>query len=155
VDLLPGSSAVISNCLFVGNIANLGVNYISDNPAQPEFTNSAPLTVFPTSRAVVLNCTFIGNRNGVEDLSGVSEYRDCLFWQNTLGGGFYGGRRYELCLTQGGRVIGCAFGGSVVDPRGSVSRAENRLDCPDPQFDARFNAQLPACNGIGFHVAAN
>lgn len=155
VDLLPGSSAVISNCLFVGNIANLGVNYISDNPAQPEFTNSAPLTVFPTSRAVVLNCTFVGNRNGVEDLSGDSEFRDCLFWQNTLGGGFYGGERYELCLTDGARVIGCAFGGPVVDPRGSVSRAENRFDCPDPKFDARFNAQLPVRNGVGFHIATN
>jgi hypothetical protein len=155
VDLLPGSSAVISNCLFASNIANLGVNYISDNPAQPEFTNSAPLTVFPTSRAVVLNCTFIGNRNGVEDLSGDGEYRDCIFWQNTLGGAFYGGQRYELCLTDGARVIGCAFGGPVLDVRGSVSHTENRFDSPDPKFDARFNPRLPACNGIGFHIATN
>jgi hypothetical protein len=66
VDLLPGSSAIISNCLFVGNIANLGINYISENRAAPEFTNSAPLTVFPGSRVTVLNSTFTGNRNGVE-----------------------------------------------------------------------------------------
>ena len=26
VDLLPGSSAVISNCLFTGNLANTGSN---------------------------------------------------------------------------------------------------------------------------------
>ena len=155
VDLLPGTSAVVTNCLFVGNISNLGVNYISDNPAQPEFTNSAPLTVFPGSRAVVQRCTFVGNRNGVEDLSGNSEYRDCIFWHNTLGGAFYGGERYELCIPEGAQVIGCVFGGQVVDPRGSVSKSKNRFDCPDPTFDTRFNSQLPACNGVGFHIATN
>ena len=75
VDLLPGSSAVISNCLFAANMANLGSNYISSHPDQPEFTNSAPLTVFPGSRAVVQRCTFQGNRNGVDDLGRQSRYR--------------------------------------------------------------------------------
>src|SRR4030095_5444359 len=82
VDLLPGSSAIISNCLFVGNIANLGVNYISDNKAH-EFTKSDTLTFFPGSRAVVLNSTFTGNRNGVEDLGQQSVYQNCLFWKNS------------------------------------------------------------------------
>src|SRR5262249_39984991 len=121
VDLLPGSSAVISNCLFAGNLSNVGVNYISQNREQPEFTNSAALTVFPSSRAVVQQCTFTGNRNGVDDLGGQSVYERCIFWRNNLDGAYYGGARYELDLENGGRVSGCFFGGRLVDLRGVVS----------------------------------
>jgi parallel beta helix pectate lyase-like protein len=138
VDLLPGSSAVISNCLFIGNVANLGVNYISANKAQPEFTNSAPLTVFPTSRAVVQHCTFTGNRNGVDDLGHQSVYRNCIFWRNDLGGAFYGGQSYDLDIENEAQVSGCVFGGSVIDPRGVVSKKTNAFNAPDPKFDAHF-----------------
>ena len=149
VDLLPGSSAVISNCLFVANIANLGVNYISENKAQPEFTNSAPLTVFPTSRAVVQNCTFIGNRNGVEDLGKHSVYQKCVFWRNDLGGAFYSGERYELDLEDEAEVSGCVFGGSVIDRRGVVSKLTNLFNAPDPKFDPQFKAMAPEFRNAG------
>jgi hypothetical protein len=143
VDLLPGSSAVISNCLFIANVANLGVNYISENKTQPEFTNSAPLTVFPTSRAVVQNCTFTGNRNGVEDLGRQSVYQKCIFWRNDRGGAFYGGERYDLHVEDEAEVSGCCFGGPVIDRRGVVSKLNNLFNAPDPKFDAHYKATGP------------
>jgi hypothetical protein len=141
---------VISNCLFVGNIANLGSNYISANPAQPEFTNSAPLTVFPTSRAVVQRCTFTNNRNGVEDLGRNSLYQNCIFWQNALNGAFYGGKRYDLNIQDRARVNGCIFGGPVLASEGIISKSDNRFDGPDPKFDAQFRPASALYKEAGF-----
>ena len=143
VDLLPGSSAVISNCLFIGNVANLGINYLSANQAQPEFTNSAPLTVFPTSSVLVQHCTFTGNRNGVDDLGHRSVYANCLFWRNGLGGAYYAGERYDLDLEDAAQVTGCVFGGQVIDRRKVISKATNAFDAPDPRFDAQFRPTAP------------
>jgi len=151
VDLLPGSSAIISNCLFVGNIANLGVNYISENKAAPEFTNSAAVTVFPGSRVSVLNSTFTGNRNGVEDLGVQSIYQNCLFWKNSLGGAFYEGQRYELAVGAQAQVVGCIFGGPVLDPNQAISRTKNKLSAVvDPAFDAHFQAKAAEYENVGF-----
>jgi len=152
VDLLPGSSAIISNCLFVGNIANLGVNYISENKPAPEFTNSAPLTVFPGSRVTVLNSTFTGNRNGVEDLGQQSLYQNCLFWKNSIGGAFYEGQRYDLDVGGNARVVGCFFGGPVLDPNHVISQSKNKVFAlADPAFDAEFRAKAAEYENVGFH----
>jgi len=151
VDLLPGSSAMMSNCLFVGNIANLGVNYISENKTAPEFTNSAPLTVFPGSRVTVLNSTFTGNRNGAEDLGQQSLYQNCLFWKNSIGEAFYEGQRYELDVRGQARVVGCVFGGPVLDPNRVISRTNNKISAvADPVFDARFQARAAEYENVGF-----
>jgi hypothetical protein len=149
-DLLPGSSAVISNCLFVGNIANLGANYISANTAQPEFTNSAPLTVFPGSRAIVQRCTFTNNRNGVEDLGGNSRYENCIFWANALDGAFYAGKRYELNIQDRAQVSGCIFGGPVLASEGIISNSDNQLNGPDPKFDTQFRPASSLYKEVGF-----
>ena len=149
VDLLPGSFAVISNCLFIGNMANLGVNYIAENQAQPEFTNSAPLTVFPTARAIVQYCTFTGNRNGVEDLGRQSAYQNCVFWDNNLGGAYYGGKRYDLDLAQQAQVSGCFFGGQVLDPGKVISKESNVFHAPDPKFDSQFKPTSPEYQSAG------
>ena len=150
VDLLPGSAAVISNCLFVANLGNLGVNYISENKTAPEFTNSAALTVFPGARAEVWNCTFTGNRNGVDDYGAQSLYRDCIFWRNTLGGAYYAGARYELEVQDQARVAGCFFGGPVLDPGGVISKTNNVFAASDPIFDAQFQPQSAAYRAAGF-----
>jgi hypothetical protein len=150
VDLLPGSFAIISNCLFVANVANMGANYISDNKVNPEFTNSAPLTVFPQSRAVVRNCTFVGNRNAVDDLGEQSIYQDCIFWRNTLGNAFYGGVRYELDIENRAHVTGCYFGGAVLDPNRGISKSENVFDAPDPAFDEHFRPRSGLYRTVGF-----
>ncbi len=150
VDLLPGSSAVITNCLFVANVANLGVNYISPHPEQPEFTNSAPLTVFPGSRAVVQRCTFQGNRNGADDLGRQSVYQDCIFWRNDLGGAFYPGERYALDIEDEAQVQGCSFGDRVLDPHQKISRMNNVLRSPDPKFDSQFRPTASEYRQAGF-----
>jgi hypothetical protein len=151
VDLLPGSSAIISNCLFVGNIANLGVNNISKNNPATEFTNSAPLTVFPNSRATVLNSTFTGNRNGAEDLGQQSIYQNCLFWKNSLSGAFYEGNRYELDLAGNAQVVGCFFGGPVLDPNHVISQSKNTMFIGvDPRFDAHFQPKAAEYEKVGF-----
>ncbi len=151
IDLLPGSSAMIRNCLFVGNIANLGINYISDNKAAPEFTNSAPLTVFPGSRVTVLNSTFTGNRNGAEDLGRQSVYQNCLFWKNSLSGAFYEGTRYELNVHGNAQVVGCFFGGPVLDPSHVISLTKNKAYAVvDPMFDAHFQPKAPEYENVGF-----
>jgi len=151
IDLLPGSSAIISNCLFVGNISNLGVNYISDNKAAPEFTNSAPLTVFPGSRVTVLNSTFTGNRNGAEDLGQQSVYKNCLFWKNSVRGAFYEGQRYELNVGGDAQVVGCFFGGTVLDPNHVISQKSNKLlAVVEPMFDAHFQAKAAEYENVGF-----
>ena len=153
VDLLPGSSAIISNCLFVGNIANLGVNYVSENKAAPEFTNSAPLTVFPGSRVTVLNSTFTGNRNGVEDLGQHSIYQNCLFWKNSLAGAFYEGQPYELNVGGNAQIAGCFFGGPVLDPNHVISRSKNKVFAVvDPVFDAHFQAKAAEYENVGYHA---
>ena len=152
VDLLPGSSAVISNCLFVGNLANQGSNYISANAAQPEFTNSAPLTVFPGSRAVVQQSTFANNRNGVEDLGRQSVYQNCIFWNNALGTAFYQGKRYGLNIAQRADVTGCIFGDPVLVPEGVISKSDNHFNGPDPKFDSWFNPADSAYKNAGFRL---
>lgn len=150
VDLLPGSAAVISNCLFVANVANLGSNYISENRAAPEFTNAAPLTVFPGSRAIVRRCTFTGNRNAVDDHSDQSVYEGCIFWRNTVGSAHYGGTRYELEIADQARVTGCFFGGSLLDRNKVVSPSENVLAAVDPDFDERFHPRAPQYRSAGY-----
>src|SRR5204863_4466206 len=65
LDLIWDSSALVQNCLFVGNVSNLGEDYISLRDKGVPFTNNGALTVFPGSRVIVENCTFTGNRNGV------------------------------------------------------------------------------------------
>ena len=150
LDLLPGSHAVVSNCLFTGNAANTGRNYIAPNPAKPEFTNSAPLTVFPDSRAVVRRCTFAGNRNAVDDYGRGSLYENSIFWNNTLGGGHYTRERYDLDLAGAARVTGCWFDGAVKDPHGWMSPERNHLNARDPRFDAAFRPRGPAYRDSGY-----
>jgi hypothetical protein len=155
VDLLPGSSAVITNCLFVGNVANLGVNFISSNKDNPEFTNSAPLTVFPTSRAVVQRCTFTRNRNGIDDLGRSSVYENCLFWQNDLAGGaFYPGERYEFDIEGEARVNGCVFGGRVMARNSTISSA-NIFNAADPKLDPQFKPGRSELKETGFCPGTN
>lgn len=155
VDLLPGSSAVLTNCLFISNIANLGENFISPNKEHPEFTNSAPVTVFPTSRGVLQRCTFTRNRNGVDDLGQNSVYERCVFWANGLGGAYYPGTRYELDIEGRAQATGCFFGGRVLDPNGAISTTHNVLNCADPQFDRGFKPTKPEFQRAGFEPGTN
>ncbi len=150
IDLLEGSAAKIINCLFVGNVANTGVDIVSKHSGEPPFTNSGALTTFQNSWAIVQNCTFASNRNGIDDLGGHSSYLQCLFHQNNLDGGLAPAARYDLMLLHGGRVQNCSFSGAVVDPSGAISKSENSFTPPDPKFDTAFVPGHSAYEGIGY-----
>ena len=151
-DLLHNSRATIENCLFVGNVANLGVDYVgmlSGGEYHPEHGSGA-LTVFEGSRAAVSRTTFTGNWNGVDDNGKGSSYVDSIFWKNTLAGGIAPGGRFELDVTDASGVRGSFIQGEIPDLRGTIDRSANRFDPPDPRFDARFVPQAPEYARVGY-----
>ena len=100
VDVLPGSAAVLDNCLFVGNVANLGPDYVGRRGGVEynKAHGSGALTVFPGARVEVRDCTFTDNWNGVDDKGRGSMYSNTIFWMNVRGGGIAPGSRYEVDL---------------------------------------------------------
>jgi hypothetical protein len=157
VDVLHGSHARIENCLFVGNVGNMGVDYVgllTGGEYRPEHGSGA-LTVFEGSRAIVTRCTFTGNWNGVDDNGTGSTYVDSIFWQNTRGGGISPGPRFELDVTDGASVRGSFIHGEVDDLRGTIDGAANTLRAPDPRFDARFVPQAPQYARAGYRPPAS
>ena len=152
LDLLHGSRATIENCLFAGNVANLGVDIVGMlGGAEYRAENgSGAMTLFETSRVAVSRCTFTGNWNGVDDNGSGSTYVDSIFWKNTLRGGISPGSRYELDITDGAGVRGCFIHGDVNDLRGTISKDANTFDPPDPQFDAQFAPRASAYARVGY-----
>jgi hypothetical protein len=152
LDLLHGSRAIVENCLFVGNVANLGVDYVgmlSGGEYHAEHGSGA-LTVFEGSRATVSRCTFTGNWNGVDDNGSGSTYVDSIFWKNNLAGGISPGARYELDITDGSGVKGSFIHGDVNDLRGTINKEANTFDPPDPRFDAQFIPRAPEYAKVGY-----
>jgi hypothetical protein len=152
VDLLHGSRAVLEHCLFVGNVANLGVDYVgllTGGEYHPEHGSGA-MTVFEGSTATVSRCTFTGNWNGVDDNGTGSTYADSIFWRNTLAGGISAPPRYELDITDGSGVRGTFIHGEVNDLRGTIDKSANTFDPPDPRFDAQFVPQAPQYARVGY-----
>ena len=152
IDLLEGSAAQIINCLFVGNVANTGIDTVSRRSGETPFTNSGVVTIFQNSRAIVQNCTFAKNRNGIDDLGGNSSYLNCIFCDNTLDGGLVPALRYDLSLLNGGTVRGCFFTGALVDPANSISPAENTLKASDPNFDVSFAPRNELFKNAGYRA---
>jgi hypothetical protein len=156
-DLLHGSRATLDNCLFAGNIANLGVDYVgllTTGEYHPEHGSGA-LTVFEGSRAEVNRCTFTGNWAGVDDNGDASTYVKSIFWNNTLKGGISTGARYEMDITNGRGVRECFIHGETNDLRGTIDRAVNTFDPPDPRFDAQFVPQAPEYKAVGYRPSAS
>ncbi len=155
-DLLHGSRATLDNCLFVGNMANLGVDYVgllTGGEYHPEHGSGA-MTVFEGSRAEVSRCTFTGNWAGVDDNGTGCTYVRSIFWNNTLKGGISTGARYEIDITNGGGVRESFIHGETNDLRGTISRAVNTFDPPDPRFDAQFVPQAPEYGAVGYRPVA-
>jgi hypothetical protein len=152
IDLLHESCATIENCLFVGNVANMGVDIVgllTGGEYLPEH-GSAALTVFAGSRATVSRSTFTGNWSGVDDDGKGSTYVETIFWNNTLTGGISAGSRYELDITDAAGVRGSFIHGAINDLRGRINREANTFDPPDPRFDAQFSPQAPEYAGVGY-----
>jgi hypothetical protein len=155
LDLLHGSYATLENCLFVGNVANLGVDYVGllGGAEYRAENGSGALTVFDGSRATVSRSTFTGNWNGVDDNGAGSTYVDTIFWKNTLKGGISPGKRYELDIIDAAGVRGSFIHGDVNDLRDTVDRKLNTFDPPDPRFDAQFVPQSPQYEKVGYRPA--
>ena len=155
-DLLHFSKATLENCLFTGNISNLGVDVVGILAAgefHPE-NGSGAMTVFAGAQAIVRRCTFTGNWNGVDDAGSGSRYVDSIFWQNTAPGGISPGRRYEIDIEDGAGVHGCFICGDVEDLRGTLPPGANTLSGPDPQFDAEFGHRNPQYANAGYRPTA-
>lgn len=151
VDVLPGSAARFQNCLFVGNTGNNGHDDVSQQGRQYNREHgSGALTVFPESRVSVVRCTFTANRNGVDDKGRGNEYRNCLFWRNSVPGGTPKGTRYEMDIIHAVNVRQCHIGGAEVDLRGSLDPNSNSLEIPDPCLDRDFVPQSPGLSETGY-----
>jgi parallel beta helix pectate lyase-like protein len=155
-DLLHFSKATIENCLFTGNVSNLGVDYVgilAGGEFHPQ-NGSGALTVFGGAQASVSRCTFTGNWNGVDDVGKGSTYVDSIFWRNTARGGISPDRRYEIDIEDGAGVKGCFIHGEIDDLRGTVARDANTFGAPDPQFDAQFVPRAPNYANAGYRPMA-
>ena len=152
LDLLHGSAATIENCLFVGNVANMGVDVVgllAGGEFHPE-NGSGAITVFAGSKAMVSRSTLTGNWSGVDDAGSGSTYVDSIFWKNTLAGGISPGPRYEIDIEDGSGVRGSFIHGAVNDLRGTIKKELNTFDPPDPRFDAQFVPQAPEYGKVGY-----
>jgi hypothetical protein len=151
-DLLHFSKATLDNCLFTGNISNLGVDTVgilAGGEFHPEHGSGA-MTVFAGAQATVRRCTFTGNWNGVDDAGRGSTYVDSIFWQDTATGGIAPGRRYEMDIEDGSGVKGCFICGDVDDLRGTLPADANTLAAPDPRFDAQFVPRAAQYTNAGY-----
>ena len=150
IDLLAGSSAKILNCLFVGNISNTGEDLVAKASGEKPFANNGAITIFWESLALIQNCTFTSNRNGVDDMGGDSVYIANLFHANRAEGGLAGFARYELAINAGARVENCAILGPVFDAKKVIDPRQNRLEGPEPRFNADWVPQAAEYSGIGY-----
>ena len=154
IDVLPLGHAEIRNCLFVGNVANVGPDWISGAVPYNAKHGSGALTVFETGKATVSNSTFTGNWAGVDDRAEGSEYRNNIFWKNNLPGGIARGARYEMDVVNSDGVEGNFLNGDLDDVRGSIDPDRNTLDAPDPLFDESFAPTVPEYSKVGYRPFA-
>lgn len=147
-----GNRAEIRNCLFVGNVANRGLNFFAfPKPGFNEAHGSGALTVFSGSHILVDRCTFTGNYNGVDDAGIGNTYTNCLFWNNNASGGIAPKGRYEMDVLDSSKVTNCYIGGNTIhDLRGTIGETQNSLDTPDPKFDSQYRPTNPYYDKVGF-----
>jgi hypothetical protein len=157
LDLLHGSAATVENCLFVGNVANMGVDVVgllTGGEFHPE-NGSGAITVFADSKLMMSRSTLTGNWSGVDDAGRGSTYVDSIFWKNTLAGGISPGKRYEIDIEDGTGVRGSFIHGEINDLRGTIKKELNTFDPPDPRFDAQFVPQATEYGTAGYRPVPN
>ena len=157
IDVLEGSRAHIENSLFVGNIANTGMDEIA---ATYGLTynwqhGSGALTVFPESHVVVRRCTFTENWNGVDDKGVGSIYERCVFWGNNVDDGSRPGSPYEIDILDASGVRDCLFGGAeTTDLRGTIEDIATRLVTENPDFNQDYEPRAAMYDGFGYRRPA-
>ena len=150
IDVLPLGNAEIRNCLFIGNVANVGYDWISGGHPYNGKHGSGALTVFETAKATVSNSTFTNNWAGVDDRAERSTYRNNIFWKNNLPGGIAKGARYEIDIVNSGGFEGNFVNGDLDDVQNSIDLERNSLDAPDPLFDENFVPTSPEYSEAGY-----
>lgn len=152
VDVLERSCAVIENCLFVGNIANTGMDEIAAKTGLRYNSEHGcgALTVFPGSRVEVHKCTFTDNWNGIDDRGTANIYQDCIFWMNTASDGSRPGEPYEIDILHADFVKGCRLNGTICDLRQTLDPTQNTLNADDPEFDAEFVPRSTPYADVGY-----
>lgn len=154
VDVLEGSSAIIENCLFVGNIANYGMDTVKQEFGliYNEEHGSGALTVFPRSQVEVRRCTFTKNWNAVDDRGRGNVYEHCIFAHNDASDGSRKGRPYEIDILDARRVKNCFLSGKQGDLRGTIDSSSNRLDAVQPNFDDSFQPLATEFVDVGYRT---
>jgi hypothetical protein len=152
IDLLAGSAARIVNCLFVGNISNMGEDPVAKKSGERPFVNSGVITIFQRSVAEVRNCTFTGNRNGIDDMGGASAYFNNIFYEDNIeSSGNPGLGRYELAVNAGAKEISGNFiNGTVHDAQHVISSEKNTLNAAPPKFNKDYVPEDPAYKNAGY-----
>ena len=69
-------------------------------------------------------------------------------------GGISTGARNEIDITCGSGVQESFIHGETDDLRGTIDRAVNTFDPPDPRFDAQFVPHAPEYAAVGYRPAA-
>ena len=149
VDVLDGSAFTCINCLFVGNVSNLGPDTIGMPDEFNRRNGSGALAVFEDSVVRVENSTFTGNWNGVDDNNLGSLYRRSIFYGNDLRRPGAPGRRYDLDVLDG-RGVSRSFIGVLRDASRSAYGTSNAVGVPDPDFNENYEPQNDAYKNVGF-----
>ena len=152
LNLLHGSRATLENCLLVGNMANLGLDYVgllTGGEYHPEHRSGA-ITVFEGARAEVRRCIFTVNWAGVDDNGTASTYVKSFSGTTRCKGGVSTGARYEIDIAKGAGVKESFINGETNDLRGTIDRATNTVGPPDPRFDAQFVPEAPEYRTVGY-----
>ncbi len=144
-----GSWVELDNCLFVKNENEEKLDL--DPGAKAIFPEHGfgVLSVFPNCRATVRNCTFANNRSAVDDRGVNSEYVRCIFWNNSRAGNLKK-PHYELNVNESTYVDGCFIHGEINDVRTVLSRANNRFDPINPDFDDAFHPRQSEYSAVGY-----
>jgi hypothetical protein len=156
IDLLAGSNARIVNCLFVGNISNMGEDPVAQKSGEKPFVNSGVITIFQHSIAEIRNCTFTGNRNGIDDMGGASAYLNNIFYDNNLDSpGNPGLPRYDLAIESGAKELAGNFmSGKVYDTQKIISAEKNALTPSAPKFNKDYVPDAPEYKKAGYRPVA-
>jgi hypothetical protein len=159
VDVLRGSSVVIENCLFVSNVSNVGIDFVSGQDRGREGYNqkhgSGAMTVFAQSVVRVNRCTFTGNWNGVDDKGDGSVYTRNIFWKNDLPGGISPGKRYEVDIVDASGVKDNFIHGEIDDLRQTIDRDKNFFSSEDPKFDTEYRPRNKVFKNYGYDPEMN
>lgn len=156
IDVLEGSAAQVTNCLFVANISNYGMDELMETfrlAYKPKHGCGA-VTVFPNSRLEMSRSTLTNNWNGIDDSGTGSRYLKCILWNNNAGDGSRPGEPYEFDVTESASVEGCMIGGGLADLRDTIDHSANTLNAIDPGFDGEYIPTTPGYASVGYRPMA-